>query len=113
MSDYAPGDGLCVSKCPIQYSQSYPSGMLEHEGDTEKGTSGGPILNANRTVIALHRGWAHEAGGGIVNQAVAIDCDSNDFWAFRQTLEYMSQRQDGRVNVFGEVEQIRGFAFAW
>ncbi|KAI0195295.1 trypsin-like cysteine/serine peptidase domain-containing protein [Xylaria flabelliformis] len=113
MPDDAPGDRLCVSKCPVQYSQSYPPVMLEHEGDTEKGTSGGPILDADGTVIALHRGWDHVVGGGLVNQAVAIDRDGNDFWAFRQTLEYMSQREDGRVKVLGEVEQIGGFAFAW
>ncbi|KAI0434845.1 trypsin-like cysteine/serine peptidase domain-containing protein [Xylaria sp. FL1042] len=108
----APGDRLCVSNCPIRYSQPCSTGILKHEGDTEKGTSGGPVLDANGTVIALHRGWTYE-GLGKINQAVAIDRDSNDFWAFCQILEYMSQRENARVKLVGKVEKVGGFAFAW
>ncbi|KAI0531556.1 trypsin-like cysteine/serine peptidase domain-containing protein [Xylaria digitata] len=104
----ALGYRLCVSKCPVRYSQSSSTGMLEHEGDTEKGTSGGPVLDANGIVIALHKG-----GGGLVNQAVTIDRNGNDFWAFRLILEYMSQMEDDRVRILGEVKEVGGFAFAW
>ncbi|KAI1116578.1 trypsin-like cysteine/serine peptidase domain-containing protein [Nemania sp. NC0429] len=119
MPNNAKGNQLCVSKSPIRYSQSYPTGMLEHKGDTEKGTSGGPILDASGTIIALHRGWDHEAGGGRINQAVAIDRDGNDFWAFDRILKYMHQGEDAGVEILGEVrmlskvKNVGGYAFAW
>ncbi|KAI0436151.1 trypsin-like cysteine/serine peptidase domain-containing protein [Xylaria telfairii] len=108
----SPGNRLCVSRCPVRYGQSSSTGMLEHEGDTAKGTSGGPVLDAQGIVIALHKGWA-ETGRRQVNRAVAIDRDGNDFWAFRLILGYMSQREDDRVKMLGEVKKVGGFAFAW
>ncbi|RWA07864.1 hypothetical protein EKO27_g7254 [Xylaria grammica] len=109
----ARGNRLCVSRSAVRYRQSDSTGMLEHEGDTEKGTSGGPVLDANGIVIALHRGWAPDGSDEGVNQAIAIDRNGNDFWAFCLILEYMSQREDDRVKMLGEVKEVDGFAFAW
>ncbi|GAW20542.1 hypothetical protein ANO14919_100500 [Xylariales sp. No.14919] len=105
------GKRLCVSESAVRYSLSDSVGMLEHEGDTEKGTSGGPVLNAEGVVIALHRGWDSKVGGGRINQAVSIDRDGNDFSAFRMILDYMAQRENDRVKILGEVKEVGGFAF--
>ncbi|KAI0878343.1 trypsin-like cysteine/serine peptidase domain-containing protein [Hypoxylon argillaceum] len=109
----APGQRLCATMCPVRYSLSCSAGMLEYEGDTEKGTSGGPVLNADRIVIALHRGWDYDADGRRINQAVTINRYGNDFGAFRQVLEYMAGNERGSVSRLREEGRVRGFTFTW
>ncbi|RYP43084.1 hypothetical protein DL768_010099 [Monosporascus sp. mg162] len=137
MPYYAKGDRLCKSMSPVRYIPHPPPGMVEHEGDTEKGNSGGPVFDAEGTVIALHRGWAYKAHGKKINEAVAINRDGNDFAPFGSVLAYMVQhtekhtkgniggevgrvdfeaQKEGRdicVKVVEEAEKVGGLAFTW
>ncbi|KAH6696711.1 trypsin-like cysteine/serine peptidase domain-containing protein [Leptodontidium sp. MPI-SDFR-AT-0119] len=134
MPDCAKGDYLCKSTSLIMY---IPSGMVEHEADTEKGNSGGPILDDKGLVIGLHRGWDYKDDGTKINQAVAIDREGNNFGAFIQVLAYMAKYKgryckdnDGevggvdsmaekggeniKVEVVGGMEKVKGgLAFVW
>ncbi|KAI0413565.1 trypsin-like cysteine/serine peptidase domain-containing protein [Xylaria grammica] len=115
----ARGNRLCVSRSSVRYGWSNSTLMLEHEGDTERGNSGGPVVDHMGTVIALHRGWAPAVGGYKVNEAVAINHGGNDFEAFLLILEYMSweggegAKVSEEVKMLGKVKEVGGFAFAW
>ncbi|XDG07479.1 hypothetical protein ABKA04_007094 [Annulohypoxylon sp. FPYF3050] len=62
---------LCHSFSYVQYSVGEP--LLYHDGDTEKGSSGGPMVDPSGVMIAVHR-----SGGETRNKAIAINHHGND-----------------------------------
>ncbi|KAI1141095.1 hypothetical protein F5Y05DRAFT_410947 [Hypoxylon sp. FL0543] len=62
-----------------------------HDGDTEKGTSGGPVFDSLGRVIALHKGFEliDSSANVKVNKAVAINHYGNDVEKFVQALSML------------------------
>ncbi|KAI2464333.1 trypsin-like cysteine/serine peptidase domain-containing protein [Annulohypoxylon bovei var. microspora] len=83
---------LCVSNMKIQFSLTYYPGWVEHNGDTMKGNSGGPIVDMNGRLIAVHGGWAwaNKEMTGRINVSAPVDRMGNDFDVLREILAYMA-----------------------
>jgi len=136
MPHYAEGQELCKSASVITYNSDVTAGMVEHEADTEKGNSGGPVVDDHGLVIAIHRGWGYKSNGEKINHAVAIDHEGNDIAAFVAVLDYMAKRSrerldsDGqgfgdvdfmaknegnniKVEMIGEAKEVEGHVFTW
>ncbi|KAI1085913.1 trypsin-like cysteine/serine peptidase domain-containing protein [Rostrohypoxylon terebratum] len=60
-------------------------GLLDHDGDTNKGASGGPVVDDLGVVIALHRG-NYQLGGKEGNTAVAVNHLGNNVEKFKEAL---------------------------
>ncbi|KAI1175722.1 trypsin-like cysteine/serine peptidase domain-containing protein [Nemania sp. FL0916] len=88
-----PGCWPCYSMSLVCYDSSSSIDMLEHEGDTTDGNSGGPLLNPDGVVIALHRGCYKQSGVVVCNFAVLIDRHGNDFSYFCLVLDEMARTE--------------------
>ncbi|KAI1384088.1 trypsin-like cysteine/serine peptidase domain-containing protein [Hypoxylon trugodes] len=69
-----PCGQLYKSTAPLKYNPAL--NIFEHWGDTDSGSSGGPLIDNSEKVIALHWGYHKQRS---VNLAVAIDCNGNNF----------------------------------
>ncbi|KAI0894082.1 trypsin-like cysteine/serine peptidase domain-containing protein [Annulohypoxylon nitens] len=89
---------LCFSHSDVQYRCGRP--LLYHDGDTEEGNSGGPLVNSSDAVIAIHIGSGfktlvvHENGRKVTksirtNKAVAINHHGNDVEKFTRYMAAM------------------------
>ncbi|KAI1174117.1 trypsin-like cysteine/serine peptidase domain-containing protein [Nemania sp. FL0916] len=113
MPSHDPGNRLCFSTSPVRYTYA-SSGILEHEGDTEAGNSGGPLINIAGEVIALHQGCRRNANKAVMaNQAVVIDHNGNDFQAFIDVLDHTSQKEIGKVKKLRKLNDAQGYVFSW
>ncbi|KAI0894064.1 trypsin-like cysteine/serine peptidase domain-containing protein [Annulohypoxylon nitens] len=65
-------------------------GLLDHNGDTNKGASGGPVVDDLGVVIALHRGNYH-TGDKESNAAVAINHLGNNVEKFKEALRVVTK----------------------
>ncbi|KAJ8126359.1 hypothetical protein O1611_g7279 [Lasiodiplodia mahajangana] len=88
-----------------------------HNGDTVKGSSGGPVVNEDGVVIAIHRGWGkYPSVAGIINQAVAINRHDNDVRGFILALGAHQSTVDLSGVVRGQTiifQTSRITPFAW
>jgi hypothetical protein len=75
------------------------------------GTSGGGVIDADGTLIALHRGWDIKDNREKINVAVPIDRESNIFKTFCEILDVMSRSGDISVNMPDDVT-VEGFTFS-
>ncbi|KAI1741661.1 trypsin-like cysteine/serine peptidase domain-containing protein [Xylaria scruposa] len=61
--------------------------VVFHDGDTFRGASGGPVVDSDGVVIAIHRGWGERSSfKDRINQAVAINHHGNDVQKFIDIL---------------------------
>ncbi|KAI1089504.1 trypsin-like cysteine/serine peptidase domain-containing protein [Rostrohypoxylon terebratum] len=118
---------LCFSHSDVHYTCGSP--LLCHDGDTEPGNSGGPLVGPSETVIAIHRGSGckaveiYENGRKTkkfirTNKAVAINHNGNDVEKF---IKYMAAMlgdlsvQDPRiirsVNLLHHGWEVSGFGW--
>ncbi|KAI1384100.1 trypsin-like cysteine/serine peptidase domain-containing protein [Hypoxylon trugodes] len=102
---------LYKSKAPLTYNQNLK--MFEHKGDTEKGSSGGPLIDASGQVIALHWGYCG------INLAVTIDRNGNDFVPFLRILgvpildaTLPEQQRNISIELIG-AQGADGVVYAW
>ncbi|KAK3371141.1 hypothetical protein B0T24DRAFT_305660 [Lasiosphaeria ovina] len=78
---------LWKSRAPYTFSDD---GFVLHKGDTDRGTSGGPVILVDKGVaFAIHTGFSISDS---VNFAVPFDFDNHNPTMFREVLEYMAQR---------------------
>ncbi|KAI1460234.1 trypsin-like cysteine/serine peptidase domain-containing protein [Annulohypoxylon moriforme] len=86
---------LCYSQSQVEYVPNDYS-MVLHDGDTESGNSGGPVVDtSSNTVIAVHRGSCGDS-----NEAIAINHHGNDIEMFMKVLASMtdtSSAKDPRI----------------
>ncbi|OTB14486.1 hypothetical protein K445DRAFT_131375 [Daldinia sp. EC12] len=83
---------LCYSRSTVTYVPT-TSTMLDHNGDTEGGNSGGPVVDdESGKVIALHRGCSkvNVRSKEWINKAVALLFKGNDPEKFRQAIDFLS-----------------------
>ncbi|KAI1472812.1 trypsin-like cysteine/serine peptidase domain-containing protein [Daldinia caldariorum] len=88
---------LCFSRSTVTYAPT-TSTMLDHDGDTAGGNSGGPVVdNASGKVIALHRGYDKvklhrraEVDLAEINKAVALLVKGNDPEKFSQAIDVLT-----------------------
>ncbi|KAI3318494.1 trypsin-like serine protease [Xylariaceae sp. AK1471] len=110
-----PKDENGVWLAQLSFSQSrvryVPGGdnLLSHDGDTTKGTSGGPIVDSGNTAIAIHRGYGRVATSVDVidiNKAVVINHHGNDVEKFIEALAFYSRNPPG-----GDFRTVRSATF--
>ncbi|KAI1472813.1 uncharacterized protein F4812DRAFT_410347 [Daldinia caldariorum] len=80
----------------LRYSTSHQvkyapnvSGLLDHKGDTEYGSSGGPVVDiSSGTAFGLHRGFAKKTQTTpLINKAVLLQVHGNDPHRFMQFID--------------------------
>ncbi|KAI1482136.1 trypsin-like cysteine/serine peptidase domain-containing protein [Daldinia eschscholtzii] len=111
---------LCLSRSIVTYAPT-TSAILDHDGDTKCGSSGGPVVeDASGKVIALHRGFdkvdAH--GKAKINKAVPLLFEGNDPGKFRDVIDILSRGEsvDGsqiRKSDEFSIRQCTAACFGW
>ncbi|RYO82222.1 hypothetical protein DL766_006355 [Monosporascus sp. MC13-8B] len=87
---------LCCDESRVMYEPV--GGLLQHDGDTEVGTSGGPIVVDNNRAISMHRGWADFGSKGMANEGVSINHHGNNVDKFIEALAVMTREtRDGML----------------
>ncbi|KAI8958373.1 trypsin-like cysteine/serine peptidase domain-containing protein [Daldinia sp. FL1419] len=83
---------LCYSHSMVKYASTTNS-LLDHDGDTGPGSSGGPIVDSTGKVIALHRGcdWRDSYSHPLINKAVALFTKGNDPEKFIQAINFTTR----------------------
>ncbi|KAI0102600.1 trypsin-like cysteine/serine peptidase domain-containing protein [Nemania sp. FL0031] len=91
--------------------------MVDHTGDTIRGASGGPLVDSDGSIIAIHRGWRYLSDESTkINQAVAINRHDNNVEGFiravagHQATNNVSGVVRGRTDEF---ESIQVTLFGW
>ncbi|KAI1384095.1 trypsin-like cysteine/serine peptidase domain-containing protein [Hypoxylon trugodes] len=119
-SVFAPCGQLCMSESPFHYNPT--SKMIEHEGDTEEGNSGGPLIDSSGKVFALHSGCVHDKTKDMVNLAVMIDRDGNNIAALLQVLNgeqsiesstAPNQQSGNSIRLVRKAQGVDGLIFVW
>ncbi|KAI1384094.1 trypsin-like cysteine/serine peptidase domain-containing protein [Hypoxylon trugodes] len=119
-SRFLQNERLHKSRAPCKYNPTFK--MIQHEGDSIGGVSGGPMIDKLDKVIAIHHGWNNDKETReVVNLAVTIGHNGNDFAALRQVLGASSipgstshtQDQSHTVECMGMVTEINGVIYKW
>ncbi|KAI0554002.1 hypothetical protein F4679DRAFT_392797 [Xylaria curta] len=84
-SDFPKTGILSYSRAESRYVSE--ERIVFHDGNMFKGASGGPVVDGDGVVIAIHRGWGrHLSVEDRINQAVAINRHGNDVRRFIDAL---------------------------
>ncbi|KAK3997417.1 hypothetical protein QBC44DRAFT_354912 [Cladorrhinum sp. PSN332] len=120
--NFKPCGRLCVSR-EAYMSYSPPSGDVYHFGNTEEGSSGGPILDLNNaeTVVAVHTGSHPERdryGIRKANLGAPINRSGNGFEPLLIMLNSLHHGNVGNLDipaVVGPVKTLgsKAVAFTW
>ncbi|KAK4222835.1 trypsin-like cysteine/serine peptidase domain-containing protein, partial [Podospora fimiseda] len=110
---FRPNGKLCVSgPSRMEYNPSLREGFIGHHSNTERGSSGGPIVDSSNTVIGVHT-----QGLSTINLGVPINRRGNDPKPLLRMLDYMGSH-DARVppvTIIGPVGNVgyEGVLFTW
>ncbi|KAI1460219.1 trypsin-like cysteine/serine peptidase domain-containing protein [Annulohypoxylon moriforme] len=82
---------LCVSEMKIQFSLTRNPGWVEHTGDTMNGNFGGPVVDLNGRLVAVHGGWEWANRNKTkINVSAPVNRMGNDLDVLREILAHMA-----------------------
>ncbi|KAI1439844.1 trypsin-like cysteine/serine peptidase domain-containing protein [Annulohypoxylon stygium] len=92
---------LCVSEMRIQFSLTHDTKLVRHNGDTKEGNSGGPVVDINGRLVAVHGGWewANKKKTEKINVSAPVNRMGNDFDVFREILAFMAVNPSNLLKV--------------
>ncbi|KAF4466348.1 atp synthase f1 [Fusarium albosuccineum] len=99
---HARGKRLCKSTSPLWFPYE-ASRVLQHEADTEVGSSGGPITDAKGSVIAVHAGHPKYT---MINEAVPINRNGNDFDIFIRIAKFLALCRRDRAGLITPADDV-------
>ncbi|KAI1085971.1 hypothetical protein F5B19DRAFT_498813 [Rostrohypoxylon terebratum] len=92
---------ICVSEMRVKFSLTRDPGWAEHNGDTKEGNSGGPVMDMNGRLVAIHGGWewANKKQTEKINVSAPVNRMGNDVDVFREIIAFMAVNSGNLLRV--------------